>query len=98
MYSLLSLSFETESNKNSKKNSKKNSNTKQMFETKIKVLGKRIPMLRFTDDVGLFAESKVEFGIMMNGMKKLIIEEFVLKIDENKTKVIKVLEMEIGIL
>lgn len=46
-------------------------------------------MLMFPDGIVFLAESKVYLGQVLNGIKILLKEEFILKINKSQTKVMK---------
>lgn len=62
---------------------------KDKYRTGVKIQGKRIPMIRFADDIAMLAETKEDLEEMLNGMNNLLSEEFGLRINSSKTKVMR---------
>ena len=54
---------------------------KEEFAGGVKIQGEEIKMLRFADDIILLAEREEELGNILNGMDRLLREEFELKIN-----------------
>jgi len=62
---------------------------KEKFRAGITVQGERIKMLRFADDLVLLAETPKDLEDMLNGLDRVYREEYGLKINKSKTKVMK---------
>ena len=62
---------------------------KEQFRFGVTVQGEKIKMLRFADDIVILAESKKDLEETMNGIDEVLRKKYRVKINKNKTKVMK---------